>query len=260
MKQILAFEHVEECRKYERTIEYLAGMIGSYKHILEEQYALRDSPKGIVWTTDELATEVFSNQWIPAYTNKNVIFITPDLNGWKHLFLSQLEDKPLPDARSFYEQFSENDLLVIVAHELTHHSDLFIDEFDDEREDSIWFEEGMCQYLPRKLLLSERRLEEITAVELSLVHEFQEEYGKRLLDDFGTGSYGDRLSSIMFDYWRSYLAVKYLVEVRADQNVMKVFGEYHKWHHEGRKVPLTEYFGLEEKFFLGSGRPLDIDY
>lgn len=52
----------------------------------------------------------------------------------------------------------------------------------------------------------------------------------------------------MFDYWRSYLAVCYLVEVRANNNVMAVFEDYHNWHKEGRKIPLTNYFGLSTFF------------
>lgn len=81
--------------------------------------------------------------------------MSPDLNKWRKLFLGQLEKRDLPTVHHFYENFSENHLLIIMAHELTHHIDLFPDEFD-EREDSIWFEEGMCFYLPRKTLLSEK--------------------------------------------------------------------------------------------------------
>ena len=35
----------------------------------------------------------------------------------------------------------------VLAHELTNHIELFPDEFEDERYDSIWFEEGMCEYM-----------------------------------------------------------------------------------------------------------------
>lgn len=52
----------------------------------------------------------------------------------------------------------------------------------------------------------------------------------------------------MFDYWRSYLSVKYLVEVRANNDVKMVFDQYHRWHNEGRRVPLNEYFELNSLF------------
>ncbi|WP_230199542.1 hypothetical protein [Bacillus testis] len=139
-------------------------------------------------------------------------------------------------------------MLIILAHELTHHSDLFLDDFDDEREDGIWFEEGMCFYLPRKILLNEKEFNEITYVETELFETFKDEYGNHSLDDFGTSSYQGSLSGIMFDYWRSYLAVKFLVEVSANNDVKLVFEEYHKWDQEGRKVSLAEYFDINSLF------------
>jgi len=52
----------------------------------------------------------------------------------------------------------KNHLFTIVAHELTHHSDLFLDEFDDEGAGGIWFEEGICNYLSRKMTLVESEI------------------------------------------------------------------------------------------------------
>lgn len=208
-----------------------------------------DLPKGILWTNQELATKVFSEVPIPAYTNENLIYMSPDIETWRNILVKQLDSKELPDVRKFYENFSENQVFIILAHELTHHSDLFLDEFDDERENSIWFEEGMCFFLPRKILLSEKEFNEITFVERKLVKAFNDQYGKHSIDNFGSSTYQGELSSIMFDYWRSYLAVKYLVEVHANNNLKAVFKEYQNWHKEGRKVPLTQYFGLRS--FLG---------
>ncbi|RDW18203.1 hypothetical protein CWR48_11490 [Oceanobacillus arenosus] len=248
MKQIYAFEQKEDFIKYEEIIEQFSNKLKNYQKILEEQYELKDLPKGVVWTTPELATTTFSNIQIPAYTNKDLIYISPDVTSWRKLFLQQLEGKQLPNVQHFYEHYSENEVFIILAHELTHHSDLFLDEFDDRREDGIWFEEGMCFYLPRKLLLSEEEFAEITAVEMELVNAFKDKYGNHSLEDFGSNSYVGSLSSIMFDYWRSYLAVKHLVEVRANNNVMSVFEQYRKWDQEGRIVPLLDYFEVESLF------------
>ncbi len=248
MKQIYAFESKNEYSKYQDVIERFGKKLSEYQHILEQQYALTELPKGIVWTNEELATKVFSNIPIPAYTNKDLIYMSPDVEGWRKLFLRQLDGKELPEIRTFYERYSENQVFCILAHELTHHSDLFLDEFDDERDSGIWFEEGMCEYLPRKLLLSEQEFNDITNVEIQLVEAFKDTYGKHLLEDFGSSSYEGSLSSIMFDYWRSYLTVKYLVEVRANHNVKQVFDTYHQWDREGRIVPLTEYFELRSLF------------
>lgn len=249
MRQIFAFETKEEFEQHETLVNRLTEKLKDYQQLLENDYALKDSPKGIIWTSEELATSVFSTIPIPAYTNENFIYMTPDLDSWKRIFMMQLDGKDLPDIQEFYETNLESELLVILAHELTHHSDLFIDEFEDERNDSIWFEEGMCFYLPRKLLLSKEEFREITQVEETLVEVFNSQYGSHSLDEFGSGSYIGNLSSIMFDYWRSYLTVKELVERWANHDVKKVFDEYHKWIKAGRKVPLTEHFriGIKNK-------------
>src|SRR5699024_4228439 len=244
MKHIYAFERKEEYEEYQDIIQQFSKKLNEYQIILENEYALTDFPKGVVWTTEELATTVFSEIPIPAYTNKDLIYMSPDIETWQEIFIKQLDGKNLSNVRRFYESNTKKEMLIILAHELTHHSDLFLDEFNDDAEDGIWFEEGMCFYLPRKILLNEKEFNEITNVETELVEVFKDQYGNRSLEDFGSSTYQGSLSSIMFDYWRSYLAVKYLVEIRADNDVKLVFDEYHKWDKEGRKVPLMQYFDL----------------
>jgi hypothetical protein len=219
-----------------------------YQLILEESFELKDFPKAIVWTSEELATTVFSDIPIPAFTNKDIIYFSPDLSNWRNLFIKQLEGKKNSKIEMFYGTMSENQLFTIVGHELTHHIDLFVDEFDDEREDSIWFEEGMCDYLSRKFILNEDEFNKITNVELEMVKMFKDKYGNHSLDEFGKASYQGSLTSIMFDYWRSFLAVKHLVEEKAKNDIRHIFKKYHSWHNEGRNVPLMEYFELETLF------------
>lgn len=246
MKHIYAFEDIGEYEKQQGIIQRFSERLNGYQLLLEEEYALVDKPKGVVWTSAEAATSIFSDLPIPAFTNKDTIYITPDVKAWRKLFIQQMDGKDLPHIQRFYEQLSENHILTILGHELTHHSDLFLDEFGDEREDGIWFEEGMCEYLPRKLLLTEEEFEAISAIEKELVSVFTEAYKDRSLDAFGSNSYTASLSSIMFDYWRSFLSIKYLVEDRYDNNIQAVFEEYHKWDREGRMLSLTEHFGLDK--------------
>lgn len=248
VKQIYAFETKEEYEKYQSTIERFNKVLDEYQHILKRDYDLVDLPKGILWTSEELATTVFSEIPIPAYTNKDLIYMTPDVQAWQDIFVKQLDGKNLPNVHKFYKKFTEKEMLIILAHELTHHSDLFLDEFDDERESDIWFEEGMCMYLPRKILLNEDEFNQITNVETELFEAFKNEYGNHPLEEFGSSSYSGSLSSIMFDYWRSYLAIKFLVEVRSNNDVKVVFDDYHKWDKEGRKVTLTEFFDINTLF------------
>ena len=248
MKQIFAFESKDEYEKHQDIIQRFIIKLKTYQQVLEDSYALTEKPNAIVWTNEEIATTVFSDLPIPAYTNKNTIYMSPDLATWRKIFLEQLEGKELPIIQEFYENLSENQVFIILAHELTHHSALFLDEFEDEREDSIWFEEGMCFYLPRKTLLDEQDFNRITLVEMTLVENFKSTYGKHSIDQFGIHSYNGSLTSIMFDYWRSYLAVKYLVEVRFNHDIHAVFEEYHKWSKGGRDVPLSQYFGITALF------------
>ncbi|ATP42434.1 hypothetical protein CSE16_11230 [Solibacillus sp. R5-41] len=248
MRQIFAFETKEEHENCQELIERFNKKLKGYQAELEKNYSLRDLPKAIIWTSEELATTVFSTIAIPAFTNKDIIYFSPDLLKWRKLFLRQLEGKNNPRIEKFYESMSENHLLTIVGHELTHHLDLFVDDFDDERKDAIWFEEGMCDYLSRKFILSDKEFNEITNIELDLIAMFQDEYGNHSLDEFGTSSYEGSLTSIMFDYWRSFHAVKHLVEERANNDITIIFREYHKWHNEGREKPLIEHFGLGSLF------------
>ncbi|ASK63969.1 hypothetical protein CFK37_18300 [Virgibacillus phasianinus] len=251
MRHIYAFESKDDYIKYQEIIERFSEKLKKYQKLMEEEFELIDPPKGIVWTTEELATSVLADQFAPAYTNENVIHFSPDLESWKALFIKQLEGRKNARIERFYKNLSENQLFTLVAHELTHHLDLFLDDFDDEREDSIWFEEGMCDYLARKMTLNKVEFKEITEVESELVKMFNEDYGNHSLDVFGSGSYQGSLTSIMFDYWRSFLSIKYLVEVRANHDIKQVFKDYHKWDKEGRVVPLTAYFELNT-WFLSS--------
>lgn len=248
MKHIYAFEETIEYDKFQTIIQDCTKKLQNYEQFLEDQYALVDKPKGIVWTSFDAATTIFSDLPIPAFTNKDTIYITPDLNAWRKLFLEQLDGTNLPAIQAFYVRLSEKHLLTILGHELTHHSDLFLDEFEDEREDNIWFEEGMCEYLPRKFFLTDSEFEEIAAIENELVNAFKSTYGSRSLSAFGSNSYQARLSSIMFDYWRSFLAVKYLVEERYNHNIQAVFEKYYDWDTEGRKRTLLEHFELDHVF------------
>ena len=241
MKSILAFETSEEAFKYEMITKELMEKLMSYQSVLEQNFELTTIPKGVLWTTGRLATNTFSSIPIPAFTREDFIYMSPILKEWQNLLVSQLDGKFVPDIQSFYQHFSTDHLFVILAHELTHHIDLFVDEFEDERHDSIWFEEGMCFYMPRKYCLTEDQFEEITAIELKLVNIFTEEYGKNDLDDFGSMSYRGSLTSIMFDYWRSYLKVKSLVE-KVNGDIHSVFKLYKKWHEQGRETSLIQYF------------------
>ncbi|KIL52486.1 hypothetical protein KP78_00210 [Jeotgalibacillus soli] len=81
MRQIYAFESKEDHKKYHPIIERHSQKLQDYQLISKEKFALISLPKGIGWTTESLATSVLSDVPIPAFTNKDLIYISPDLSA-----------------------------------------------------------------------------------------------------------------------------------------------------------------------------------
>ncbi len=251
MKQILAFESIEEYDLYKEDIEKLHSKWESYQELLVKEFDLREFPKAIVWTTSENATSVFSKVPVPAYTNRDTIYMTPSVQEWRAFHLSQLdgletaEHSHIQEIKNYFNSITIDHVFCIAAHELTHHIELFPDEFEDGRFDSIWFEEGMCEYMSQKFTLTAEQFKEARAIDQKMIQLFKEKYGRHSLDDFGTGSYGtDTLPAIMLNYWRSSSAIQYLVEECHEGDIKKVFQLYAEWDKCGRTQPLTEFFGV----------------
>lgn len=251
--QIFAFESIEEYEEYASEIAILNNKLNKYKNLLINQFELNVLPKSIVWTSSKNATTVFSQVPVPAYTNRETIFMSPSVREWRRFYLSQLEDEELGDndniqyIKQYFRSITTDHVFCILAHELTHHIELFPDEFDDERNDSIWFEEGMCEYLSQKMSLTENQYNELRKIDNLMIEIFEPKYGGFSLNDFGSGSYNQTsLASIMLNYWRSTAAIHYLVEDCYDGNPMKLFNKYQEWHEKGRQQPLTEFFGVEK--------------
>lgn len=251
IKQIFAFESREELENNEEHIKILTTKLTNYTERLVNEFELKELPKTIVWTNSENAMTVFSKKPVPAYTNKDTIFMTPSVSDWQAFYLSLLENEQLPASdvtatiKRYFQSITIDDVFCILAHEFTHHIELFPDEFDDERIDSIWFEEGMCEYLSQKLTLTEQQYNELRQVEQLMIELFKPKYGNFSLDAFGTGSYNESsVASVMLNYWRSSATIHYLVEQCHGGDVMKVFKLYHDWHEKGRKTSLTEFFGV----------------
>ncbi|MDO5755751.1 MAG: hypothetical protein Q4P28_05900 [Tissierellia bacterium] len=245
MKDVFAFESVEEYRNYEKSIDYLKTRLRKYQEFLEKNFKLYDCPNGIVWTTKEIGTSVLSDYPIPAFTNEQGIIFAVDEENWRKIFLDVVGEDVPNGIKDFFKEIDGSYLLTILGHELTHHSDYFLDDFDVEQEDGIWFEEGMCDYIPRKFFLTKDEFQKTVQVERELVNFFQGKYGNHSLEEFGDSSYDGSLTSIMYEYWRSFLSIVELVETVGKGDIHKVFQIYHQWDREGRILPLAKYFGLE---------------
>lgn len=245
MKSIFAFERIEDYEEQKSNIEKLINKLNVYRSLLEKQFGLEELPQAIVWTSKEIATTILSNIPIPAFTNELKICISPSVDEWQELFLSQLENQQNEKVEKYYKSITLDHVFCVLAHEITHHIELFMDDFDDSRENSIWFEEGMCEYLSHKLTLSPQQFEEHIMMEHELIEMFKEKYGQHPLDKFGVESYNEpNLTAIMINYWRSSKAIRYIVEDCHGGDVHKVFSLYHEWDKSGKHVPLTEYFGV----------------
>ena len=253
IKQIFAFETKEEYDQYANDIKQLMIRFQQYETFLKENFQLIHMPKSIVWTSSELATTFFSNYPVPAFTNQHTIYMTPSVEEWRAFYLGQLENEVLPDdanieeIKQYFGSITIDDVFCILAHELTHHIELFPDEFDEDRTDGIWFEEGMCEYLSQKFTLTQERYDELRAVDNRMIALFKPKYGQFSIDQFGVASYEhNSLAAIMLNYWRSAAAIHHLAEERFKGDVKEVFDKFHEWHTNGREEKLTDYFGVND--------------
>ncbi|WP_226580550.1 hypothetical protein [Halobacillus litoralis] len=204
-------------------------------------------PRGIIFHDLKSATKLYSTIPLPAYTSRDLIHINPLPDTWKGIFLSTTRNLSIAD--QYYRNLSIDDIAVIAAHELTHHADFFHSEFEDWDEagvENMWFEEGMCFYIPRKLILSSEKFDEIMEVERRLIEIYIEDFGEYTIDLFGESGYrgGDDFSysAAFYDYWRSTLIVHFLIEKYCNGEVKKLIAAYRKWVDEHVETNLQTFF------------------
>ena len=253
MKHIYAVETEKELIEYLKYVKSIEPKLNGYIDFLKREYEVVDLPKTIVWTSGEIATNYISNIPIPAYTNEHRVVMTPVLETWREIYLKQLDK--LGDSQKigndvnaicdyYRDALSENHMLQILGHELAHHSELFLEDFNSDYSDGIWFEEGMVEYISRQYFLTEEEFEAEVRVNRQLVDLLKERYGNHSLEQFGKSTYEGDYASIFFEYWRSFLAVKQIVEdYKGD--IKAVFASYHRWNEECNGQTLLEWFDVE---------------
>ena len=253
MKHIYAVEAEKELIEYQKYVKSIEPKLNAYIDFLKKEYDVVELPKAIVWTSGDIATKFISDIPVPAYTNEHRVVMTPVLETWREIYLKQLDnlvdnsdvEDDVREIHDYYtKELSENHVLQILGHELAHHSELFLEDFDSDYSNGIWFEEGMVEYISRKYFLTEGEFEAEARVNRRLVDLLKERYGNHSLEQFGENTYEGDYASIFFEYWRSFLAVKQIVEdYKGD--IKAVFASYHKWNEECNGQTLIEWFDVE---------------
>ncbi len=246
MKHIFAVQNQAELLAYQSFLEKHRAELWQYLTFLKDPYCVVQLPRSVVWADQETATYLISDLPIPAYTNEFRTVFCPEIEVWKRIYLSQLELLPNSQIREYYEtELTVNHILQILGHEFVHHSELFLDGFEEALESGIWFEEGMCEYISRAYFLTESQFQREAQINAMLVELFRDRYGSSSLEQFGAGTYQGDYAGIFFQYWRSFLAVQEIVE-RFGGDIAAVFRSYHQWDRLGRKNALTEWFSVSQ--------------
>jgi hypothetical protein len=208
-----------------------------------KQIASFQSPRGIIFHDITSATQLYSTIPLPAYTSRDLIHITPLVETWKGIYISTTSGVEV--AKKYYYELDIDDVAVIAAHELTHHLDFFHTDFEELDEVNMWFEEGLCFYIPRKLILSEEKFNSTMYVESCLINKYKEKYGEYTLNMFGeSASHSEELeySAAFYDYWRSTYVVDLLIKNYCNNSVQELIDYYKEWANSSKVNNLQAYF------------------
>ena len=247
MNYAVSVTDTKKVEEIERSGRELLTYLKKYEASLNAFTSIEKPPRGIVFHDLESATKLYSTIPLPAYTSRDLIHLTPLLETWKQIYLTTTNG--VKEAEDYYRNLEMVDVAEIAAHEMTHHADFFHSEFEgweEENASDMWFEEGICFYLPRKLLMSSERFEKVMEVERLLIEAYKEEYGEYSLDAFGEAGYrgGDNMdySAAFYDYWRSTRTVTRLIDEYCGGDVQRLIDCYRKWIDGGEKGRLQDFF------------------
>lgn len=248
MEHIYAVQTAEELARYQALVRPMLPALDDYVRFLQREYAVQTLPRAVVWTSETIATRLVSDIPLPGYTNEYRVMLCPDLEVWRSIYLWQLEPYPADGGtaalRAYYTHaLSQRHVMQILGHELAHHSALFLEDFRTYGTGSVWFEEGMVEYISRRYFLTAEEFDAEADANRQLVGLFQRQYGTHSLEEFGSSTYAGNYASIFFAYWRSFLAIQTLVD-RHGGDVHAVFRSYREWGQSGGGRTLTEWFRL----------------
>lgn len=249
MKHLYLVENEKELRRYQRFVAETQSQLENYITFLKKRFAVNQLPNAILWTNAATATKEISNIPVPAYTNDFRVVMAPDTDAWRMIYLRQLdgleENDVVNKIRSYYlTALNQRHILQILGHELAHHSELFLEDFNSGVSDGIWFEEGMAEYISRRYFLSTAEFEAASEINQLLVDLLTPRFGTHSLENFGASTYSGDYASIFFEYWRSFLAVNSIID-KHHGNIHSVFQSYHEWNRLSTGQNLAQWFGLD---------------
>ena len=245
MKYMYSVENIGEFKHYQSFINENSKNLQDYINYLKSNYKVYELPKYLLLSNMEIATNALSDIPIPAYTNDIRIVFTPEINIWREIYKRQLtnygNDEQIKEIESYYNNISENYLLQVIGHEIMHHSDLFLDDFDNISYEEIWFEEGMCEYISKKYFFTKEEFVLDKEINLKLIELFEKNNDKHSINNWDITDEKD-YSKIFYNYWKSFIVIDNLVEKLG--SIENVFEKYNNWGLSDRKVPLKEWLEI----------------
>lgn len=245
MKYIYSVDNIGEFKCYQNFIKENSKILEDYINHLKSNYKVYELPKYLLLSNMEIATNVLSDIPIPAYTNDIRIVFTPESSVWREIYKRQLinygNDEQINEIKTYYNDISENYLLQVIGHELMHHSDLFLDDFDNINYEEIWFEEGMCEYISKKYFFTKEEFVLDKEINLKLIELFEKNNDRQSINNWDITDEKD-YSKIFYNYWKSFIVIDNLVDKLG--SIENVFEKYNKWGLSDRKIPLKEWLDI----------------
>src|SRR5574344_81552 len=245
MKYMYSVENIGEFKHYQSFINENSKNLQDYINYLKSNYKVYELPKYLLLSNMEIATNALSDIPIPAYTNDIRIVFTPEINIWREIYKRQLinygNDEQINEIKTYYNDISENYLLQVIGHELMHHSDLFLDDFDNINYEEIWFEEGMCEYISKKYFFTKEEFVLDKEINLKLIELFEKNNDRQSINNWDITDEKD-YSKIFYNYWKSFIVIDNLVDKLG--SIENVFEKYNNWGLSDRKIPLKEWLEI----------------
>ncbi|MEW4353906.1 hypothetical protein AB1I63_03260 [Streptococcus pneumoniae] len=246
MRQIYAYEADNDRLHIQPVTDELFKQGALYREYLAIHFALKEPADFVVWTKASFASHIFGNHDLPAYNNGTRIIMCPDKKEWEDLLSKAFAPYEMPQSLvDYYRNLPDYQMTQIFLHEITHDSDLFGSEYGEARDD-LWFEEGMCEYLSYRYILTDEELLEIRTLLQTQVDFFNPIFGGFHVEKFSEETYKDgNLAYLYTFYVHAFLTVCDLVDQFG--SVEQVFEVYQDWWQNSETTSLFDWFKKKGK-------------